>query len=277
MTCCNREDLLKLGGYDRASLMRRNTPQPQESIAWHCADLLREGRYSDVMQLLQPGVVGAETRQSLYSIHDMVTERQPVSVKVIDAQKVRGEGDGEITNIVLDYEFPPTVNKTSSGTELLPAKWVFVTFSIRSAKGSIIGIHAVTSERSIEAINAFTFKNKGVSQYAAFAAGILDTAFGIYAVVLCVTAKIGPKKWLWILLMLFTIIPVSVNWTTGDWSFHTISYGFKFPPLHANLVCSAYGPWNLKLGLPIAAIVFALYRKKLERTDKPTAVVVDGC
>ncbi len=257
--------------------MRSNTPQPQESIAWHCADLLKEGRYSDVIQLLQPGVVGVETHPSLTAIHDIVTEREPVSVKVIDAQKFRGEGDVEITNIVLDYEFPPTVKQTSSGTELLPAKWVFVTFSIGNAKDSIIGIHAVTSEQSIEAINAFTFKNKGVSQYAAFAAGILLNAFAICAVALCVAAPIGPKKWLWILLMLFTLIPVSVNWTTGDWSFHTVSYGFSLPPLPANLVCSAYGPWNLKLGLPIAAIVFVLYRKKFERTASATAVGAGSC
>ena len=257
--------------------MRSNTPLRQESIAWHCADLLREGRYSDVIQLLQPGVVGAETRQSLTAIHDILTEREPVSVKVIDAQKFRGEGDVEITNIVLDYEFPSTVKKTSGDTELRPAKWVFVTFSIRSTEDSITGIHALTSEQSIEAINAFTFKNKSVSQYAAFAAGILLNAFAIYAIALCVTAKIGPKKWLWILLMLFTFILVSVNWTTGDWSFDRASFGFELPPLPANLVCSAYGPWNLKLGLPIAAIVFVLYRKKFERTASAAAAGVGGC
>jgi len=257
--------------------MRSNTPVRQESIAWHCADLLREGRYSDVIQLLQPGVVGAETRQSLTAIHDTLTEREPVSVKVIDAQKFRGEGDVETTNIVLDYEFPSTVKKTSSDTELLPAKWVFVTFSIRSNEDSIAGIQAVNSEQSIEVINAFTFKNKGVSQYTAFAAGILLNVFAIYAITLCLTAKIGPKKWLWILLMLFTFIFVSLNWTTGDWSFGAISFGFALPPFPANLVCSAYGPCNLKLGLPIAAIVFVLYRMKFERTASAPAAGVVGC
>lgn len=257
--------------------MRSNTPLREGSIAWHCADLLREGRYSEVIQLLQPGVAEAEARQSLTAIHDILTEREPVSIKVIDAQKFRGEGAVEITNIVLDYEFSSTVKKTGSDTELLPAKWVFVTFSIRSPEDSITGIHALTSEESIEAINALTFRNKGVSQYTAFVAAILLNAFVIYAIALCVTAKIGPKKWLWILLMLFTLTFVSVNWTTGDWSFDAVSFGFKLPPLPANLVCSAYGPWNLKLGLPIAAIVFVLYRKKLERTAGPLDVEPGGC
>ena len=148
---------------------------------------------------------------------------------------------------------------------------------VRSTEESISGIHAVTSEQSIEAINAFTFKDKGVSQYTAFAASILLNAFAIYAITLCVTAKIGPKKWLWTLLMMFTFVLVSVNWTTGDWSFDTVSFGLKLPPLPSNLVCSAYGPWNLKLGLPIAAIVFVLYRKKLERTANAPAVGVGTC
>lgn len=263
-TGCDRNDILKFYGYNRISFMQTNTPQRQESLARHCAELLRQGRYDDVVHTLRPDVVGAETHQSLVAIHDILAEREPVSIKVIDAQQFR-DGDAQITNIVLDYEFPPVPKATIHGTVLLPARWVFATFTVRSTNAEpdlIDRINVAPSELPIETINAFTFENKGDSQYAAFAIGILLSAFTIYAAVVCIRSRIGPKKWLWILSMLFTVTLASVNWTSGHWSFNNISFKIGVPPIPANLTCdSAYGPWNLTLGLPIGGIAFVLYRK----------------
>jgi len=275
-TGCDRNDLLKFAGYDRVSLMRRNTPQREEGVARHCAELLREGRYDDVIEMLQPDLATAESsRQTLTAIHDILAERSPVSLKVIDAQTFR-DGDARITNIVLEYEFPPAPKATGGSTEFLPAEWAFVMFSIRGADNApdkVSAINLVPSAQPIEAINAFTFENKGASQYAALAIGMLLLAFTIYAALVCIRANIGKQKWLWLLLMLFTIYPVSVNWNTGHWSFDKISFGFAVPPVPANLTCSAYGPWNLALGLPVGAVAFVIYRRcRCGSTRKTTAV-----
>jgi hypothetical protein len=262
-TGCDRDDILKLSGSSRESFMQEKTPQRQESLARHCAELLRQGRYDDVVHMLQPSVVEAKTRRSLIAMHDILTEREPVSVKVIDAQKF-DDGDADITDIVLDYEFPSVAKPTSGSTDPMRARWVFLTVGIRSANGApdqINRINTVTSELPIEDINALTFENKGVSQYAAFATGILLSAFTIYAVVLCIRSKTVHRS-LWILFMLFTVTFASVNWTSGEWSFNTISFGIAVPPDPANFSFnSAYGPWNLTLGMPIGAIAFVLYRK----------------
>ena len=130
-TGCDRNDLLKLYGSSRDTFMQTNTPQRQESFARHSAELLRQGRYDEVVHTLQPGVVGAKTHESLIAMHDILAEREPASIKVIDAQKSH-DGDAEITDIVLDYEFPSVAKPTSGNTDLMPARWVFVTFEIRS-------------------------------------------------------------------------------------------------------------------------------------------------
>jgi hypothetical protein len=263
-TGCDRDDLLKRSGYDRVSLMESKTPPRQEALARQCAELLRRGRYDEVIHTLRPDLVGAETHQSFIAIHDILAVGEPVSIKVIDAQQYP-DGDAQITNIVLDYEFPPFSKATIRGTVLLPARWVFATFTIRSTNAApdlIDRINVAPSELPIETINAFTLENKGASQYAAFATGILLWAFTIYAAVVCIRSRIGPRKWLWILSMLFTLTLASVNWTSGHWSFNHISFKIGLPPMPANLFCdSAYGPWTLTLGLPIGGIAFVLYRR----------------
>ena len=263
-TGCDRNDLLKLYGYSRDTFMQTNAAQRQESLARRTAELLRQGRYDEVVHTLQPGIVDAKTHQSLIAMHDILAEREPASIKVIDAQKFQ-DGDAEITDIVLDYEFPSVSKATSGSTDVTPARWVFVTFKIRSRNaepGLIERINVVPSELPIEDINSFTFKNKGASQYAAFTIAILLSAFTIYAAVFCIRSKIGPQKWLWLLFMLFTVTLASVNWTSGQWSFKTISWTVGVPPIPANLSFhSGYSPWNLTLGLPIGAIAFVLYRR----------------
>ncbi|HEX8924943.1 MAG TPA: hypothetical protein VF786_04085, partial [Terriglobales bacterium] len=196
--------------------MNRNTPQHEESVARRCVELLREGRIDAVQVMLQPGIVTVESsNQNLTAIHNVLAERQPATIKTIDAQKFR-DGNAEITNIVFEYEFPPAAKATSGSTELLPAKWIFVTVSIRSTDtepDQIVGINLVPSTMPIEGINAFTFANKGASQYTALAIAILLSALTIYAAVVCIRARIGAQKWIWLLLMLFTVSPVSVNWS----------------------------------------------------------------
>lgn len=259
--------------------MQIKTPAREESIARRCAELLRQGRYDEISSISDPVIVRAESRQRLIAIHDTLAQGEPASIKVIDAEKFR-DGDAISTNIVLDYEFPPIEKTTGNDTEPLPPKWVFLTFSIRSTEDnsdSIVGISGMSSAQPIEAINAFTFQNKGLSQYTALAIGIILTAFTIYALVVCIRARIGSRKWLWLLFMLFTVSPVSVNWNTGHWSFHNIFFNFSLPPLPASLTCSAYGPWQLTLGLPIGAIAFVYHWKlRTVRHSQPTAVGTSG-
>ncbi len=263
-TSCDRNDLLKLSGRSRDTFMQTNAAQRQEILARNSAEALRQGRYDEVVISLKPDIVGAQTRQSLIAMHDLLTGQEPASIKVIGARKFQ-EGDAEITEIVLDYEFQSMAKAASGSIVPMPARWVFLTFGVRSSESApdkIDRINAVASEQPIERINAFTFRNKGVSQYAAFTIGILLSAFTIYAAVICIRSRIGPVKWLWILLMLFTVNFASVNWSSGQWSFHNISFKIGVPPIPANLTLySGYGPWNLTLGLPIGAIAFVLYKR----------------
>ena len=108
--------------------MRSNTPLRQESIAWHCADLLREGRYSDVIQLLQPGVVGAETRQSLTAIHDILTERwatllwHKLMKRALENGVTETELKGLITHVAFYAGWPCAVNAGRIAIEVFGEK-----------------------------------------------------------------------------------------------------------------------------------------------------------
>jgi len=271
-TGCDRNDLFKLSGHDRVSLQRISTPQSEESLAISCAESIRQGKYEEVARQFDPGVVNAELNDRLVAITKAFPDREPVSVKTIDATK-SGQGDAAITTIALEYEYAPAFKTTGQTAEVIPGGWVFVQSSIQTVHGSavITGIRVQPSSESIESINAFTFANLGISQYAALLLALLVTAFTLYAVVSCLRAKIGGQKWLWLLLMLINVGNVDLNWTTGHWSFKTLSIHFGIPPFPANVTCTAYGPWMVVLTVPLGALVFLLLQSRLVSRGKTVA------
>ena len=264
LTGCDRNDLLRVSGYDRISLQRRNTPQVPERIAISCAESLRKGKLDEVAGQLEPGAVDAGLHDRLVEMMRAFPDREPASVKTVDATKY-GEGDAAVTTIVLEYEYARVTTPTGGTAAVIPGSWVFVQSTIRTGLGStrVAGMRVQASPESIESINAFTFANRGISQYLALFFALLVSAITLCAVVLCVRSKIGRQKWLWLLSMLVNIGNASVNWTTGDWSFNTISIHYGIPPTPANVTLTAYGPWMVVLTVPVGALVFLLCRKRL--------------
>jgi hypothetical protein len=264
---CDRNDLLKLAGHDRASLMRKMTPPYEEGLAMLCVDLLREGKYEEITERLDPSIVNAGTHDKLVAVAKLFPDQEPVSAKTIDAS-VSHEGDAIITSVTSEYEFAPEVKSTSGSTELLPRRWLFVELVTQNVGGlrTITGLRVTPSSESVETINAFTFKDKGVPQYAALCLAMLVSTFGLYAFVVCVRTKMGKGKWLWLPLILIGVGKVTVNWTTGQWSFTPLSLSLQLPlPPGGTINCSPYGPWIVCITAPFGAIAFLQYRKRLTR------------
>src|ERR1019366_297198 len=136
---------------------------------------------------------------------------------------------------------------------------------------TVTGIKVQVSSESVESINAFTLANRGLSQYAALLLALLLSAISVYAIVLCILAKIGRQRWIWLLLILINIGHASVNWTTGQWSFTPLSIHYGIPPTPANMSCSAYGPWMVDLSLPLGALVFLAYLRRRTSRAKVAA------
>lgn len=265
LVSCDRDSFMRLAGYDRASLLRKMTPHDDELFARRHAELIRQYKFEEIEGALDPSIKNAEARDKLTAMAAIIPTGEPVSIKAVDVQFFR-DADSPTTSITFEYEFAPTVMATSGSTALIPRKWLLVQVVVQKRLGTrvVAGIHVIPISESVEAYNEFTLANKGISQYVALFLAVLIFAFTVFAVVLCIRAKIGKQKWPWLLLMLIDVGSVSVNWTTGHWAFSPLSIRAGIPPSPTYISCTAYGPWVVNLTVPIGAIIFLLCLRRLK-------------
>ena len=259
---CDRESYFKLYGYTRDDLLYGTTPREDEAFALHSVDLLRQGRFDQVEDQLDPSIRNAQIRDGLTRMHDMFPSAQPASIKAVEAGTVRGR-NGFTTNITLEYEFAPQIMPTSGRTELEPRSWLLAQVVILRSDGArtIRGLAVTPTSKSFEEMNEFTLADKGTSQYAGLSLALGVAGITLYALVLCIRSKIGKKKWIWLIPMLVGLLRVTVNWTTGHWTFTPLNV--QIPPV--NVAVAAYGPWQIIICAPVGAITFLLYGRRLPK------------
>jgi hypothetical protein len=264
---CNRENYFKLYGYDRDDLLYKTMPREDEAFAQHAVDLLRQGRFDQVEDQLDPSIRNTQIRDTLTRMHDVFPSAQPASIKTVEAGSVRGR-NGSTTHITLEYEFGPQIMPTSGRTELVPRSWRLAQVVIQRSDGAktVRGLAVTPTSKSYEEMNEFTLADKGISQYAGLSLALGVAGITLYALVLCIRSKIGKKRWIWLIPMLFGLLRVTVNWTSGQWTFTPLA--FQIPPV--NVAVEAYGPWQIITYAPVAAITFLFYCRRLPKTQPPT-------
>jgi hypothetical protein len=255
---CNRDNYFRLFGYDRAALLKKYTPQDDEALAIRYVDLLRQSQFEQIEDRLDPSIKNAVTRDALTGMSYTIPTGEPTSIKTVDSRVVNSR-DGSTSCITLEYEFEPQATPIRGRTEV-SGTWLIAQVVIQT-KGSvktIAGLHVSPSSRSFEEINEFTLADKGISQYAGLFLAIGAAAFSLYAFVLCIRTRMGKKKWIWLILILIGVFRLTVNWTTGEWSFTPLTV--QVPPVIT--ACSLYGACMLQIMVPGGAIAFLILRKK---------------
>jgi hypothetical protein len=252
---CNRDSLLKHVGYNRASLLRKHTPQDDEALALRSVDLLSQDRYDEIEKTLDPSIRNGDAHEHLVEMSDMFPSK-PISVRTVEANVVRSR-DSRTTSITVAYEFAQN--------------WLLAQVVIRTKDGlkTITGFSVTPTAEPIEAMNEFTLHDKGFSQYAGLFLALWVSALTLYAFVLCVRMKIGAMKWVWLAVIIVGVCRLTVNWTTGEWFFTPFAL-ITFP---VNLSCTAYGPWMLQIFSPLGAIIFLRLRKGLVPDTWPLSIV----
>ena len=259
---CNRESYFKFYGVNRDDLLYGTMPREDEAFALHSVDLLRESQFDQVEEQFDPRIRNAQIRVSLTRMHDVFPSTQPASIKAVEAGSVRGR-NGFTTHITLEYEFAPQIVRTSGRTELVPRSRLLAQVVILRSDGvrTIRGLSVTPISKSYEEMNEFTFADKGISQYAGLSLALGVAGIILYAFVLCIRSKIGKKKWFWLLPMLAGLLRVTVNWTTGHWTFIPLAY--QIPPVNVSVY--AYGPWQIIIYAPVGAIAFLIYCRGRQR------------
>jgi hypothetical protein len=82
---CNRDSWLKHLGYDRASLLKKYTPQDDQALALHSVDLLFQDRYDEIENSLDPTIRNGDTHEHLVEMSHLFPSK-PISVKTVEAE-----------------------------------------------------------------------------------------------------------------------------------------------------------------------------------------------
>ena len=228
-----------LMGCDEAILMNKYAPLQDEPIARNYLDLLMQGKVDQIAHDMDPSVVGLGIKETLRKLADMLPADTPKSVKVVGAQTSNGEGLSK-TDITYECEFQ--------------GSWYLVGVALQK-KGdvwTVLGLRITRLSDSLENLYRFTLFGKSAFQYLVLALAVFFLFFTFYVLVLCIRAKSGMTRWMWISFILAGVGRLAINWTTGEWAF-TI-WAIQVPC--ASATAPPYGPWTIAAYLPLGAIFF---------------------
>jgi len=236
------------------NLIKKFTPPEDEAIATNYIALLRQKQFEQIEKDLDPSLKSALAQDTLEKMAEAIPTQAPISVKVVGAYSARGTDVYKI-NLTFEYQFP--------------TNWLLINVATQKKDGvlTIIGFNVYPLSDSLENLNKFTLVGKNPLQYATLALAILIPLFTLYALVLCIRTKMEKRKWLWIIFILIGIGKFTVNWTTGQCNFASLS----FQLFGAASFAPPYGAWLISISLPVGAILFLIRQKILVATVESTS------
>jgi hypothetical protein len=237
---------LSIGGCSRSELMKKMTPPADEAFARERIDLLRQKRFEQIEQELDPSISVPNIQETLNTMAGMFPGEEPKSIKVVDLKFLHSQ-DSSTHILTLEYEFSET--------------WLLVNISIKRMSGlsTIAAFNVTPIAESLENVNSFSLVGKTGLQYSMLGLALAGPIFCLYALIVCLRTKMPNFKWLWAIFILFGVGRLAVNWTTGE---------LTFTPLAVHIPCAsmtavpAYGPWMVAVSLPIGAILFMARRSR---------------
>ncbi len=223
-------------------------------------DYMLHEEYDKAMKVFDPEFVNEDTKPTFIKVHTYLEKGNLISIELINARWTKimsNEGDYKIHDLAYQLHF-------KNG-------WIVAEVIVKKQgnKFTIYGFHVNEIPNSLKDLNAFSLKDKSFFHYMFLAYAIIIPIYVILSIIFCAKSKIR-KKWLWIIFILLGIGGISINWTTGQILVNILSVNL----LGAGLLRSGlYGPWMLRLGFPLGAIMFFIFYKRIsiEQTDKETS------
>jgi hypothetical protein len=169
--------------------------------------------------------------------------RKPDEVTLVGAN-LNSASDERMINLTFQYRYGDKYFLTNCAT------------LTRGKTRSIVGLSVKPLGKSIEAQSSFDLKNKTPAQYGVFLGALAGVLLSLIAMVRCFQEKGLNRKWLWIIFIIFGIGNLSMNWSTGEWSFAPLSILL----FSAGISSTGYSPWVISMGLPVGAVVYLVRR-----------------
>ena len=165
---------------------------------------------------------------------------------LVGAQVMHNPG-GTTRSLTFEYAFP--------------GKWLLLNVVTLERAGAvtIVGLHVQDERAALSEQNKFALGGKTPLQYAVLFLTAAFPLLTLYALIVCIGAKLARRKWLWVIFILLGVGKLAINWSTGQWGISPLAVQL----FSASAAAEYSGPWILAISVPLGAIVFLLRRKSL--------------
>jgi len=234
---------IPFSGCDRSTQIERRSPGDVSSVKTYF-EMLRQGEYDRVELAFDPAAKDTGFRSGFEQMIATIPAENPVGVKTV---RVDAQCEEALcyNRVIVEYRYSKQLILFS------------VLLKKEGSQSLIEGMHIRVIPDSFLKANEFALSKKGISQYAILTLAILFPAASLYTLIVCVRSRIGPEKWIWVAFILFGILRLRVNWTTGQLDFQMM----VIQVLSAGAIAEPYQPWMISVSLPLGAILFLIYRK----------------
>lgn len=226
-------------------------PKNVDDFSRNFVSTLHSKDIDTIMTFIDKSVQNENSRKFLLQTSQEIKNRTLKGFKILNYRKQSNWNSEDGSSIVYMTEYEFSYDN------------LYYCFSINvlenNRKLSILGFTGGVNNKPIEEIVSFSFSNAGFIHYFFLVFLFLIPAFIIFTISNIAKSKFE-KKWLWIIVSLFGVCGIYLNWTTGVvnfsfFSFHLFGIGFT---KSGNIA-----PWIALLSIPIGAIIYWIKRPSL--------------
>ncbi len=234
---------------NQTEMIEKFTSPSEQSIAKGYIDLLAQQRFEEIEKASDPSIISPTLRETLSKMASLLPNEKPLKVTLVGAHRNQLKDSSSI-NLTYEYHYP--------------TNWLVINVAIKTVGNSstIVGFNVVPQETSREEKNKFELIGKSALHYVVLVFSIVMPLFTLFVLIVCIKTRLKGRKWPWIIFILIGFGKFSINWSTGQFAYHTLMVQL----LSASAFAPLYGSWTLAFSIPIGAIVFLIKRHTL-RSD----------
>jgi len=235
---------------DLEKLPERMAPQDDQQLARAAIDDLVAGR-SGALASKMPVEIRGNLAQVEPQMRALVPPNPRVQLVQVNWTTRTVNGGPTTRQTTLDYEL-------TGGGQIARVEILIQ----REGRNAVVaGLHIEPAAASAQSGSSFSLQGKSLDHYSMLAAALAAVAVTICALVRIWRSDLFQRRWLWTFGSIIGLTTLTLDWSTGDYSFQPIS----FQLFSAGIVKAGVGPWLIGVSIPLVAIC-ALAKRRVAIT-----------
>jgi len=211
---------------------------------------LRSNNWTAIKAIADTNLGKQDLRSFVATASSYIPRDPPKSERVVHWGTRNNFRNGQMTyqgsSVTFEYEYSD--------------RWIeaYATWRVVDGNRVLEGFGVYPHSAPLDVINRFSLSDKSFRHLVIFVSAIAMPVFSLFAFVVCLrTPMTRKRKILWAIFTLIGVGQVSLDWTSGQYSFHPANFMlFSSGFFRAD----AFSPYVISVTIPLGAIIFLVRR-----------------